>query len=519
MFSATQQVLSFTRSGWSEVFCQQFLIFVLMRFSTPLFLLTLFFQLEVMAQGQLTRVYGGEGYDFGAEVIQTQDGGYLIAGSSSSFDTDLSSQVLVFKVDQWGNVEWRKTHGGDFADQAESMVESSDGHLLASGFSETIGNTYQVYALKLTMDGDTVWTKKYGGSHWDFCKQAVALSDGGFALFGQTYSYGAGEGDFYLIRINSDGDTLWTRTYGGELDESGESIALADDGGFFLAGTTESFGAGGKDMFVVRTNSDGDTLWTKTFGGVEDDICNAVAAAADGGYILAGGTYNLTPGKSDFVLRKEDGTQQWVKTESKPGDNFLTDVIVESGTQNVTTVGYLTESNEYGGVDGRILRYGADGVWNNVAKNHGTSEMDFFADVKLTADGGYVILGTSQGYLNRFDDVWLVKTNNQGLSAPPTLAVNDINIGEESFAVRVAPNPFSNDAYLMMDGFDVVRRNYSKPIQINVYNTVGKLVHSQMISSGKNYLELDNVAAGILSYQLVSGNNLLATGKLIKLNQ
>lgn len=490
-----------------------------MRYKAILSVLLLFCFVEVQGQAQLTRVYGGEGYDFGAEVIQTTDGGYLIAGSSSSFDNDLSSQVLVFKTDQWGNVEWRKSLGGEFADQAESMVESADGNLLVAGFTETVNSTYQFYALKLTTEGDTIWTRHYGGSEWDFCRQVAALPDGGFALFGQTYSYGAGEGDFYLVRIDSQGDTLWTKTYGGAFDESGESIALAADGGYFLAGVTESFGAGGKDMYVVRTDAAGDTLWTKTFGGVEDDYCYAVAATADGGYVLGGGTFNLTPEKADFILRKEDGTQQWVKTESKLGDNFLTDVIIEPGTQNVTAVGFLTESDEFGGVDSRILRYGADGVWNNVAKNHGTAAFDKIVDVKLTADGGYVMLGTTQGYLNRFDDIWMVKTDNQGFGVPATLAVNEVNVGSETFAVQVAPNPVSTNAALMIDGYEVISKAFRNPLQLKVYNALGTLVHVQNIRSGNAPLELNDVAAGILSYQLIAGNNLLATGKLVKINQ
>ena len=150
-----------------------------MRYKAILSVLLLFCFVEVQGQAQLTRVYGGEGYDFGAEVIQTTDGGYLIAGSSSSFDNDLSSQVLVFKTDQWGNVEWRKSLGGEFADQAESMVESADGNLLVAGFTETVNSTYQFYALKLTTEGDTIWTRHYGGSEWDFCRQVAALPDGG----------------------------------------------------------------------------------------------------------------------------------------------------------------------------------------------------------------------------------------------------------------------------------------------------------------------------------------------------
>lgn len=472
---------------------------------------------QTMAQTQFTRVYGGNGYDFGAEVIQTSDNGYLVAGESSSFDAGLSSQILLFKTDDAGYVEWRKTYGGSLADNAESMTETSDGHLLIGGITETATKSYQFYALKLTLTGDTVWTRKYGGQDWDLCKQVVALNDGGFAMIGETYSYGKGGADFFVVRADSNGDTLWTKTYGGEQNDIAESIALADDGGFFLAGHTESFGAGAMDMYVIRTDADGDTLWTETFGGPLDDKCFAVAATADGGYVLAGGTHNLTPDKADFLLRKEGGTQQWVQTESKGGDNYFTDVIIEPGTQNVTVVGYVTEGI-FGGADGRILRFGADGIWNNVAITHGTQQLDQFNDVKLTSDFGYIMVGTTQGYLNRFDDVWLVKGNTQGDAVGPELDVDEI-IAEDgaSRSVAIFPNPAVHDCTFSIEDFDVLLSEIHGSISLRILAVDGKVVHSETLTSGQTQLSLSNYSSGLYFYQLVSDRGVvLATGKLAK---
>lgn len=469
----------------------------------------------LFAQVQFTRVYGGGGYDSGAEVIQTVDNGYLVSGQSSSFSEDLSSQILLFKTDENGYVEWRKLYGDQFADKAESMVETSDGNLLIAGFSETIENSYQFYALKLTLAGDTIWTRKYGGSDWDFCKQVVALSDGGFGLFGQTYSKGAGEGDFYLVRLNSDGDTLWTKTYGGMADEFGESIALANDGGFFLAGHTESFGAGGKDMYVVRTNADGDTLWTQTFGGAEDDYCYAVATTADGGYILGGGTMNLSADKLDIILRKEEGTQQWVKTESHEGDAYVTDVLVETSTQNVT-IAAIVAPGDNGARDGRILRYGADGVWNGVAKSHGSQEIDEVYDIKLTSDNGYVLVGKTEGYLNRFEDVWLVKTNNLGLTVGPELGVDEVIVGEESFAVFFAPNPAGSRTNFIIDGYSQIAKAHNQPLVLKIYDALGKMVYQKQVKSASQEINILGLSTGIHFYQMTSENEVLATGKFVK---
>lgn len=471
------------------------------------------------AQIQFQRVYGGDSYDLGKEVIQTPDDGYLIVGSSGSFDDDMGNQVLLLKTNENGYEQWRKTYGGQFAEQAESFAETTDGNLIIGGLMERIGKSYQAYALKVTMDGDTLWSRDFGGQQWDFCKQVVALSDGGAALFGQTYSYGAGEGDFYLIRLNSDGDSLWTRTYGGAGLESGESIAVTSDGGFILAGYTESFGAGKTDMYVVRTDATGDTLWTKTFGGPEDDFCYSVATTADDGYVLAGNSYSHVPnpGKSVFIVIKDGGSSQWTKYDPYLGDNYWRNVFVEPGSGNITVVGYNTEGI-FGKEDGRIVRYGGlDGVWNGMAKDHGSAKNDRFYDAKMTSDGGYVMVGSTEGFLNRFDDVYLVKGDAFGLSVDPELGVNEITVGDHVYGVAIGPNPFSAERpTLFIQGFDEIIRKIKEPLSVRFYNAVGQVVLHQQVTSGSTRIESANLTSGIYSYQLVSGATVLATGKAVR---
>lgn len=490
--------------------------FVYMKYYFSVLILLVAFA-NLSAQELFQRVYGGDGYDAGAEVIELSDGNFLIAGSSGSYEAGMSSQIMLLKANVTGHKQWTETYGGPFADRAESMVEDVDGNFLIAGYTETTESSYQGYALKVDGNGDTIWTRKYGGDAWDFFYQAVALNDGGFALFGQTYSYGAGEGDYYLVRIDAAGDTIWTRTYGGELDEEGKSISLADDGGFFLGGNTKSFGGGSSNMLVVRTDALGDTLWTDVHGGIEDDFCNAIAATADGGYVIGGGTYNQTPGKSDVWIQKEGGTQQWVATETHAGNSEVTDLIVEPGTQNVTMAGYAAPG-DFGGVDGRIVRYGADGVWNGVAKSHGSENIDKSFDIKLTADNGYVLVGTTDGFLGRFDDVWLVKTNSLGLTVGPQLGVDEINLGGQSFAVRFAPNPVADNSIFVIDGFEEIRNRLSGNMSITIFDALGRQLVSEKINGGVSPIDLSHLAIGVHFYQLKADDRLLATGKLIKTN-
>jgi len=472
---------------------------------------------DSFAQLWMQRVYGGQSYDFGREVIQTADDGYLIAGSTGSFGLE-SAEVMLIKTTDLGHVEWRKYYGGPFADQAESMELGLDGNYVVGGFTERIGKSYDAYALKIEPDGDTIWTKHYGGELWDFAKQLVTLSDGGVALFGQTYSYGAGNGDFYLLRLNADGDTLWTKTYGGPELESGESIALMPDGGFALAGFTESYGAGGRDGYLVRTDADGDTLWTKTYGGVEDDHIYAVCTTLSGGLALAGGTNSQGAGKSDFMILKVDasGVYEWSFIDGGPLDDYWYDLI-EDGVGNFIAVGY-TEDGPGGLDDYKIIRVGPDSIWNGVATSYGGGGTERAYDIKQTSDNGYVIIGNSDGFLFRFDDVYLVKTDYDGVTIPfVDVSVDEIITEDQTFKVAIGPNPFFEIPTLQIQNFTELQSSLDSPIEIKVYSAVGSLVYTSEANRGITRLTGLEVSKGIYAYQLVSGGSVLATGKMVSL--
>lgn len=495
----------------------EFFVYMMQR----LYFIAIFFiagSFNLKAQITFQRVYGGESYDYGREVIQTPDNGFLIAGSTGSFGLE-SAEVMLLKTNENGYVEWRKYYGGPYADQAVSMDTSIDGNLILTGVTETTNKSYQVYALKLTMDGDTIWSKSYGGDVWDFGQKVISLTDGGYALFGQTYSYGEGEGDYYLLRLNSDGDTLWTRTYGGPELESGQSIALASDGGFFLAGHTESYGAGNKDVYIIRTNSDGDTLWTKTYGGSEDDFCYAVTATSDGGFVIAGGTFNNTAGEGDFMMVKFDanGLELWESIWDGSADEYWYDVI-EDANQDIVAVGYVEES-AFGKEDVRIERLSSDGNWSGVGVSHGSPEHDRAFDVKQTSDGCYVMVGHTGGFLNRFDDVYLIKMDCNGLAILPTLSVNEIEVDGTSYKVSIGPNPFLDESpFLYIQNYQTLIKKISNPVKITVYNAVGQAVGSESVYSEKTNLNLEGVDAGVYYYQLQSATSVLATGKMVKLH-
>jgi len=495
-----------------------------MRLFVTTICLWLFSVLTVFAQDVMfQRVYGGDGYDVGVEVIQADDNGYYVAGSSGSFDPGFSNQILLIRINEFGNQLWKKTYGGELAEWAESMVESADGNLLISGYTETTDNSYQFYAMKLTMEGDTIWTRQYGGPSWDLCYQSVALPDGGFALFGQTYSYGKGEGDFYLVRIDSEGDTIWTRTYGGDLDENGQSISLSDEGGFFLVGHTESFGSGKRDGYIIKTDASGDTVWTRTIGGQEDEHLYGSCVTSDGGIVVVGGTYSNTPGESDRAMYRFDAGSgiheaSSIFADSTNSDCYWTDIA--EGSNNLLMACGIFHDSDWGKIDFRVELVYSNGLWfGGFAKTRGTTSNDKMFDVKPTSDGGYITVGTTDGFLFRFDDVYLHKMDEDGNTEFLEVGVEEISIGEEIYKVGFAPNPVCEVTNLIINNYQTVRKHYDEQLTLRIYDAVGHLVMEQPVLSARELVQTSNLSAGFHAYQLSSGNQVLATGRLIKVGR
>jgi hypothetical protein len=150
------------------------------------------------------------------------------------------------------------------------------------------------------------WNKTYGGTDTDYGYSVVQTSDGGYAITGYTYSFGAGGTDVYLVKTDANGNIQWSKTYGGTDTDVGYSVVQTSDGGYAIAGYTLSFGAGGSDVYLVKTDSLGNMVWSKTFGGTGADHAYSVVQTADGGYAITGYTYSFGAGGYDVYLVKTD---------------------------------------------------------------------------------------------------------------------------------------------------------------------------------------------------------------------
>jgi hypothetical protein len=374
--------------------------------------------LGLTGQQGWNKTYGGTGLDEAQALVQTSDGGYALAGYTDSFGAGNNDAWLV-KTDSTGNMQWNKTYGGTGFDYVNALVQTSDGGYALAGETWSFGaGFYDSWLIKTDAESGLAWTdssanmprwsRTYGGTDNDEPRSIIQTSDGGYALAGFTFP-GASNADFWLVKTDASGNALWNKTYGGTGDDTAYSVVQTGDGGYALAGYTYSFGAGGNDFWLVKTDASGNQQWNKTYGGTSDDWAYSVIQTGDQGYALAGVTYGFGPWDSWLVKTDSSGNQQWNKTYGGTSQDWALSV-VQTGDGGYALAGY-TYSFGAGGNDFWLVKTDASGnqQWN---KTYGGTSDDWAYSVIQTGDQGYALAGVTYGFGPW--DSWLVKTDSSG---------------------------------------------------------------------------------------------------------
>ncbi|MTI94696.1 MAG: hypothetical protein FH749_04285 [Firmicutes bacterium] len=311
----------------------------------------------------LFTMVGCKGYEGSTDTVNsvqlTDDGGYILAGDTVY--RNQGREALIIKTDADGNVEWRLNFAGLGLAIARDVQQADDGGYIVVGttqLSEASNN--DVLLAKVDAQGDKEWFQTYGGDGADYAYSVQQTPDGGYVLAGSTNSLGTGNTDAWLIKTDAGGEEEWSQTYGGPERDYASSLHISPDGGYILAGTATKDSVNG---WLVKTDVRGNKEWDQSYGGDENDYILSMQATADGGYVLAGSSWSL-------------------------GDDY--------------SAGWLVKTDAQGNEE-----------WG---QSFGGNAGDVFTDVRQTRDGGYIISGDTRSYATEDAYVvgWLVKTDAGG---------------------------------------------------------------------------------------------------------
>ncbi len=373
-------------------------------------LLALLLPAVLAAQATFERTFGGPADDFGHTVVLTGTG-FVLSGYSYARDSGAAEAYLV-RTDSRGETLWTRMYGSDADDWSFKAIATADGGCAVVGYSINSGRA-DVSLLKTDADGDSSWWRTYGGSSDDMGYAVDQCPDSGYILVGGTFSFGAGRPNIYVIRTNADGETLWTRTFGGASEEYGFSVAATADSGFIICGWTRSFGAGAGDIYLIKTDARGETLWTRTYGGAGNDYGHTVKQTRDGGYVVAGSTFSYGAGESDFYLFRTDARGDTVWTRTCGGAASDLGHAVDLAADGGFIVAGQTRSFGVGNYDAWLVRTdsGGDTLWT---RTFGGDQDERAFSVAATADGGFAFGGWTGSAGAGGADAWLVKTDPAG---------------------------------------------------------------------------------------------------------
>ncbi|MHA2272257.1 MAG: hypothetical protein ACXACI_10365 [Candidatus Hodarchaeales archaeon] len=370
-------------------------------------------------ENEWTTTFGGTADEGALSIIQTTDEGFALAGWTRSYGAG-GQDFWLIKADTNRQTEWNNTFGGTSDDWALSIIQTADGGFALAGITKSYGAGDQDFWLvKTDTNGQHEWNITFGGAANDVFRSVTQTVDGGFALLGGTWSYGAGDQDIWLVKTDANGQPEWNETYGGVGAQRGLSVIQTPDGDYAISGGS----------MLIKTDNNGQHEWNTTLGVIGHDFLNVIIQTSDGGFALAGGSDIQGAGEYDFLLIKTDanGQPEWDRTYGGTADDGSNwdDLLVQTADGGFAFGGW-TESYGAGGKDVWLIRTDSTGQaeWT---KTFGGTADDWANSLIQTTDGGFALAGVTESYGAGGRDVWLVKTNG---SEPKT---SDTDSGLISF--------------------------------------------------------------------------------------
>jgi hypothetical protein len=462
--------------------------------------------------------YGYQYEDVGYDVLLDSDGGYLVVGHltrSGEYFTD----GFFMKTDSLGDTLFVRTYGGDLNDGFRSFVRTPEGGFLCAGFTNSSGaGVNDLYILKIDSVGDSLWARTFGTAGFEAGHKIIEAHGGGYLVVGYTEDFSGYDRDIYLVKIDSLGNTVWERTYGvvgTGYYEGGSSLIPRSDGGYLIAGFTNSHGAGMADGYLLKVDSLGDSLWATTYGTPNSDEFFSITDCFDGGYAVAGFSDGTGAGSPDVSLIRFNASHDsiwscvcggtgidrgfWVCPARNGAFGVIGHSEVESGNFDV----YFIKIDSLG-----------NSIWEQTI---GGSDIDDGYCVKETPDSGFILVGTTRSYGAGYRDIYLIRTDSLGLG----VCESDDRSRNTELRFSCSPNPFTTSSTITTERLSE-HQNIREP-ELKIYDISGRRVREISLLPFSFYLgvtwdgrdEANQVAPpGI--YILKMGRR--CVGKVVKIN-
>jgi len=337
----------------------------------------------------------------------------IVGQKSTKYNGNGDAWVALLKEN--GDKIWENSFGGRGADGGNHSIGTSDGGYISVGYTNAYGNgKNDVWIIKTDFTGEREWSRVYGGKLDDYGWGITESIDGGYVIAGETFSFGRGQSDIYLLKIDSTGNMVWNTTFGGLAEDVAYAVVNSDDGGFVVASQTKSYGKGGSDGMIVKFNSDGIKEWHRLFGGKGLDYFKSITIDSIKGYVLAGGTRSFDNGDSQGWLLSVnlDGFPKWEKTYGDKGEDAF-NMITRTKDNGFVAVGSSASFFSKGMKDIVMIKLDSLGqkLWMNL---YGGKKDDIATAVSECKDGGFILTGETTSYGKGKSDIFLLKTNQLG---------------------------------------------------------------------------------------------------------
>lgn len=475
---------------------------------TNLLFLFLLMGLVSISQNTFFQSYGGNLNDYGEEIISTKDNGFIAVGATESFGNGLTDMYLI-KLDSIGNVEWHKTFGGPNIDYGKDIVETPDSGFIACGYSNSQNLDYDIFVVKINKNGDLDWSKRFGGNDWDFGNKIIksTIDSNHYYIVGQTYSFGNHNGDGFVLKINAFGDSLTMNTYGGNQEDKLEDITQHSNGNLYCIGTSNGIDQNSK-LWITAIKMNGDTLWN-----FYSDSLNSIGKSitvVNNKIIFCGSSQpfipiNIIP-KTYYIVGGLDtngvGLFNADYNYFSYSDISCVEVIKKPLSNN-----YYLLSNIYYNNKNRVYSSEMSSQWiqpgssdlngneNDVAKGLDT----------LINKSGNIVIGNTYETNNGFTDIFISKTY---VGIWDSIYENNLLLNNKNFntlQLKAYPNPTQN--FIYVDGI----KNGN---EVFIYNSYGKMVDSFIYKNDK--INLETLEKGVYWINIKSAlkNNII---KIIKL--